>query len=282
MASLWENGRRLAGAATLYLPSAYRGHKERALWSKIETFCLFLGYPRSGHSLVGALLNAHPDMVISHESAALKYCYLGFGKRQIYDLIYQKTVADAESGRDLGGYHYQVFGQWQGKVRTLKTIGDKQGEGTVLRIAQSDRYLDRLKRVTGAKLRFIHVVRNPYDNITTMMKKTPRFEGDIERCIDHYFYLCQVISTFKTTLEPDTLVEFKHEDFLDSPQMHLEKLCNLLQVEATQAYLDDCSKIVYRSPNKSRYQTEWLPEWIDLVAERMGHFPFLSGYSYDD
>ena len=281
MQNLWENGRKLTAAASLYSPSAYRGFKERALWSKIKTFCLFLGYPRSGHSSVGALLNAHPDMVISHESEALKYCYLGFGKRQIYDLIYQKTIDDAETQRVLGGYSYHVPDQWQGKVRTLKTIGDKQGEGTVLRIAASDRYITRLKRVTGAELRFIHVVRNPYDNISTMMKKTPRFGGDLNRCIEHYFYLCRVILDFKATIEPTDLVEFKHEDFLNEPQVYLKELCDHLNVEATQSYLDDCSNIVYKVPNKSRYQTDWSPEQIDLVAEQIARFPFLSGYAYD-
>jgi len=40
------------------LPDArrYRRH-----FDAVRTFCLFIGYPRSGHSLVGSLLDAHPD-----------------------------------------------------------------------------------------------------------------------------------------------------------------------------------------------------------------------------
>ena len=37
------------------------------LYDGIETFLMFIGYPRSSHSLVGALLNAHPQIIISNE-----------------------------------------------------------------------------------------------------------------------------------------------------------------------------------------------------------------------
>lgn len=282
MKRTWENSRKLLDAARLYLPCAYNGFKRRALWSKVETFCLFLGYPRSGHSLVGALLNAHPNIAISHESAALKYCYLGFGKRQIYNLIHQKTRRDATTGRDLGGYFYQVPGQWQGKSTTLKVMGDKQGEGTVLRIAASDRYITRIRQVTDASLQFVHIVRNPYDNITTMMMKTPRFKGDLRQCIDHYFYLCKIILSFKATLNTEDLIELKHEDFVANPRIHLKRLCNFLGVAADISYLEDCSQIVYRQPNKSRYQTDWSSEAIALVAKQIEQISFLSGYDYND
>lgn len=33
----------------------------------METFVLFIGYQRSGHSLVGAILDAHPEIIITSE-----------------------------------------------------------------------------------------------------------------------------------------------------------------------------------------------------------------------
>ena len=35
--------------------------------SKIETFALFIGYLRSSHTIIGSLLDAHPQIVISNE-----------------------------------------------------------------------------------------------------------------------------------------------------------------------------------------------------------------------
>ena len=279
MQNFLDNSNKLFKAAKLYFPSAYSGFKNQKLWDDLETFCLFLGYPRSGHSLIGALLNAHPMVAMSHESAALKYVYLGFSRNQIYDLILKKASLSPE--RKLGGYTYFVPNQSQGQIKKLKVIGDKQGEGTVLRIAESDRYIERLRQILNIKIKFIHIVRNPYDNIATISRKTPKLGFDIERSIEHYFYLCKVISDFKFTLDDEELIEFKQENFIDEPKVFLKSICDFLGIEASKKYLDDCQKIVYKSPNKSRYQVSWTPQLIDLVADNIQKFSFLQGYSYD-
>src|SRR6056297_1246638 len=33
----------------------------------VEAFVQFVGFPRSGHSLIGSVLDAHPHAIISHE-----------------------------------------------------------------------------------------------------------------------------------------------------------------------------------------------------------------------
>jgi hypothetical protein len=38
----------------------------------VHAFCLFDGYSRSGHSLVGALLDAHPKITIAHSPTSGK------------------------------------------------------------------------------------------------------------------------------------------------------------------------------------------------------------------
>lgn len=41
--------------------------KLHELYNDIETFVMFIGYPRSSHSLVGSILDAHPEIIISNE-----------------------------------------------------------------------------------------------------------------------------------------------------------------------------------------------------------------------
>ena len=41
---------------------------------------MFIGYPRSGHSLIGSLLDVHPNAIVAHELDALKFVGAGFGK----------------------------------------------------------------------------------------------------------------------------------------------------------------------------------------------------------
>lgn len=264
-----------------YAPSLYGGFSQRKAWQDLETFCLFLGYPRSGHSLVGALLNAHPNIAIAHESGALKYVYAGYSKHQIYDLILKKAKQSADPDRKLGGYHYSVPNQWQGRTSKLQVIGEKQGGGTALRLAASSRYLSRLRKILDIQLRFIHVVRNPYDNISTILQKTPRLESSLERNIEFYFNLCKTISEYKKTLSPDEIFEFKHEDFIKEPHTYLRKACSFLGVASTESYLADCTKIVYESPHKSRHSIEWPEELVDSVAAQVQSFSFLQGYAFD-
>jgi hypothetical protein len=55
-----------------------------------------------------------------------------------------------------------------------------------------------------------------------------------------------------------------------------------LGVETTQEYLEDCAKIVYKSPNKSRHSIAWNPEQIEQVQTKINQYSFLSGYTYDN
>jgi hypothetical protein len=277
-----KNLAKLLDAFQLYLPSAYGGWENRALWQEIKTYCLFIGYPRSGHSLIGALLNAHPNIVIAHELGDLKYAYLGFSRWQLYYLLIKKAKLAAEPDRKLGGYNYYVPHQWQGKVTQLQVIGDKQGEGTILRIQANSSHLQRLRKIINVEIKFIHITRNPYDNITTISKKTPRLDYDLSKSIDHYFSLCDTIAEFKKTLKPNEIFELKHELFLENPQFYLKQICNFLRVDTTEDYLEDCAKIIYQSPRQSRHSITWTPKLINQIQEKIAQYPFLLGYTYDD
>ncbi|MFC1853689.1 hypothetical protein ACFL27_26190, partial [candidate division CSSED10-310 bacterium] len=74
-----------------YPTSLYSGIKKRTLFQKIDTFFMFIGYPHSGHSLVGSLLDAHPQIICAYELGVLKYILAGFSKNQIYALILKNS-----------------------------------------------------------------------------------------------------------------------------------------------------------------------------------------------
>ena len=48
------------------IPNAFTPLTQREI-EEVKTFVLFVGFARSGHSIVGTLLDAHPDIVIAHE-----------------------------------------------------------------------------------------------------------------------------------------------------------------------------------------------------------------------
>ena len=101
--------------------------KDKKTFQNVDKYCMFIGYPRSGHSLVGSLLDAHPNIIIAHELNALNFVDMGFNQQQIYYLILKNSRKLATQGRESSGYSYEVHHQWQGKFRELKVIGDKKG-----------------------------------------------------------------------------------------------------------------------------------------------------------
>jgi len=157
--------------ATLYLSSAWHGRRLQGLL-EVETFCFFIGYGRSGHSLIGSLLNAHADITISHELDALRFVQRHFRRAQIYSLILSRDRAFGAMDRTWTGYDYRVPNQHQGDYSSIKVIGDKRGGASSERLGQHPEVLDRLRRTVKVPIRVIHVVRNPFDIITTNFNRT--------------------------------------------------------------------------------------------------------------
>ena len=110
--------------------SLVKGRVNHRLFECIRTYIMFIGYPRSGHTLIGALLDAHPNMIVAHELNALQYIKRGFSKNQLFSLLLSNSKNNAKAGRMCTGYSYAVPNQFQGKYTDLVVIGDKKGGGS--------------------------------------------------------------------------------------------------------------------------------------------------------
>ena len=100
------------------------------LYDGVETFVLFIGYPRSSHSLVGAILDAHPEIIIPHEYDLLqkwerfrsaKARENNLQKYFLYYELHKLSTKQATFGIRAknplfmeGSYNYNVPGLWQG------------------------------------------------------------------------------------------------------------------------------------------------------------------------
>lgn len=244
----------------------------------LQYYCTFVGYPKSGHSLIGSLLDAHPDIVIAHEQDALRCIKLGFPAETIYGLLIDNSQRFARGGRTWNNYVYLVPGQWNGKVRELRVIGDKKGGGTTKLLKRNPQLLDRLMEIIPLQHKFVHVMRNPFDSISTLSKIDLRGQ---ERLIRHFARKWEIISQLKQKLPASDWFDIRHEWFIGDPKRWLKKLCGFLGQETTGNYLEDCNAIVKQVPNKSRLEVRWPLETIRHVEEKMKQYPFLEGYSYE-
>ena len=104
--------------------------------NQVEKFVFFIGYPRSGHSIVGSLMDAHPHMIIANEFMLFKnWKYLSDKQKEsggheinpfhghknyLFNLLYKRSFWDTISGlrneqSTMKNYTLSIGSVWQGK-----------------------------------------------------------------------------------------------------------------------------------------------------------------------
>lgn len=253
----------------------------------IRAFCLFVGHPRSGHSLVGALLDAHPEIVIAHELHALKYVKRGISREGLFFRLLLRSHWFRERGAEWAGYEYAVPSQHKGDFTTLKVIGDKKGSASSRLLREEPELLEELGKTVAVPVRVIRVIRHPLDNISTLARKGDaefKGEGDLEGAIDTYFRRCETAKAIREQgADEDWLewLEFAHEDVVHDSKDALSKICGFLGVSCTEDYLDDCAEVVFDTPHRSRDKVEYEAHHLEEIRQRMSSFPALDHYSLD-
>ena len=247
------------------------------LFSEVKNYVMFIGYPRSGHTLVGFLLDAHPSAVVASQTSALRYFRHGFGAQQTFHLLVENSRQVARTGREQRRYSYDVPNQWQGRFDKLKVIGESTG---LTRLRRNPSLLKFLReKLKDVDLKLIHVIRNPYDNISTMKLRSGESLPD---AIQRYFSMCEIVERMKPQVAPGAVYDLRHEALINNPKNTLKDLCGFFGLSAGEDYYTDCASIIFKSSHKTRADVEWNPELINSVKRQMDKYPFLAGYAYED
>lgn len=256
----------------------------RSALRDVRTYCLFIGHGRSGHSIVGSLLDAHPQAIVSDELDALRYIAHGFLREQVLALSIERSATAARHERRKSGrgglvYSYLVPGWWNGRFEQLRLVGDTRAGGTVHQLAAEPALMDRVdRRMRCLSVRYVHVARNPYDNISTM---TIRRGRTLDDAIAAYFADCESLVAIRARIGAQRLHDLRHEDLIADPRARLEELCRFLDLPVPDGYLDACAGILFSSPSRSRERVGWSPAQVERVAAQIARFDFLEGYSFD-
>jgi hypothetical protein len=259
------------------LRSGWARLRHRARFDEVQRFCLFLGYPRSGHSLVGALLNAHRQAVISHELDAPALILAGCDRDTLYSRILARAASfDARGNRS--NYDYQVPDQWQGRFESLRVIGDKRGGAMTRALGANPDLLARTRKLVGVPVRLVHVVRNPFDNIAAISL----WHGmTLEESADYYFMHCRITAAVEELADPETAQTVVHEEMIGSPVLVLRRLGALLGLDMDPDYLESCRRVVFPAPTYTRRKVSWPATLVADVARRAERFAFLAGYEFE-
>ena len=228
-------------------------------YGELETFCLFIGYPKSGHSLVGALLDAHADIVIAKATNPLALVAVdGMPRDEAFAMLLESSRDEALRGRKQNKFDYELItqeqrygveGQWQGQTRTLRVLGDKFSDRTTKRIAKSPEALGVFAREVGVPLRLIHVVRNPFDMVARIAKQKIKDGTDEERRARATDYIGRLAGINDGVIARGDypVLTVRQESLIADPRAELSGMCQFLGVEAPGDYLDACAAIVLGS-----------------------------------
>lgn len=276
---------------------------------RVKTFVFFMGHPRSGHSIIASLMDSHPHVVISHEEDLFSRIAKGSlapTKPEIFNAIWRNTRVTIINGKraekyDQKGYTLFVDGLYQGTYSGyINVIGDKKASVTTRLLRRKpDKWrsvFNTLNSLTD-NLKVIHVIRNPYDNIATMIlylfnskkefgdtkRSNQTYEVDsdtIEGEIEHYFKLYQAIVGARKTYNLD-IIQVHGNDLISNPRGTLLRLCNELKVTCSDSYLEICGSKIFKTVSRTRNKIKWTNKQLQMIQQNIERFSSLRNYNYD-
>ena len=245
----------------------------------VERVFFLVGYPRSGSTLIGSMLNAHPEMVIAHESDLFRYVRPGITRNQLFAILLRRDRQFAAVDRRWNGFDYALDDGTQGQFVRLRVIGDKHAGRAARRLHQDPALLDRFRRVVKVPIRVLHIIRNPYDNIASIAHNR---DLPVSRAIEIYRMLGVAVTDVVGRLRAEELCEVRYEEFTSSPAEALTGLCQFIGVDAPDDYVKACAALADPGGRRSRSRFEWSEaerrEVDDIIASRS----LLHGYTFED
>ncbi|SDF57903.1 Sulfotransferase family protein [Limimonas halophila] len=241
-----------------------------------ERFVVFIGQSRSGHSLVGSLLDAHPEIAIAHEMHALKHLAAGAAFDDVLAAAALNAQIFQRLGRSYTGYDYAVAGQHQGTWTLLVAAGDKKGNGST-RVLQR-----RPDAVAAAEARlpvpvcYVNVVRDPWDNVATKALRTGRPVTEAARI---FTANARTIAEL-TERAPERVSTLHLDQLIAEPAPVLRQLIAFLGASAPErAYLDACAALLFTKPSRTRERVTWSAEAVAELDAACRDIPFLQRYA---
>lgn len=225
-------------------------------------------------------------------------------KAYLYSAIYNNSCYNSNRGLRRSsalkkGYTLHIDGLWQGiYTGNISVIGDKSG-GMTTNIYKSKRkkilrIYKEMERVLKVPVIAVHVVRNPYDNIATMLLYNNRIKKTdlsitrpysnpigLELQIESYFRKVASVINFIQDLHLD-VIEIHNVDLINDPVNVIESLCDKLELVCSKKYITVASEAVFKHVSRSRHLIKWSPELIDVVRNKSKNYQFLRRYSFFD
>lgn len=170
-------------------------------------------------------------------------------------------------------------GQYRGTFTELKVIGDKKGGMSSLYLRDNPHLLGKLQETVNVEIKFLHIMRNPFDIVATFFKQNP---WNMDQALQFVVGQIEGTAQTKARLNESDIFEMRHEDFIKNPEKHLVEICGFLDIEPHVDYIETCSGIVKRRAHKSRSEIQWPYGSVNYLRTEIMKYDFLEGYRFDE
>lgn len=268
----------------LHLIESIGGSKYKSDFEGVHSFCLFIGHGRTGSSLIGSLIDAHPNIIIAHELNPYDSIIEDISKEALFFRLLARSNWFSRKGAEWTGYDYSVPTQHKGKFERLRVIGDKSAGATTKYLSSQKSLIKKIHKTVQIPIKFIHVKRNPLDNISTYSQKSfdeEWSEDVVDKAISHYFDECERVRNIRgdiDNLEYTTWKTVYIEDFVNNTQNELYSVLDFLDEEASREYIADCERKVFNKPNRSREDVEFTKDQTKIIKSNMEKYQTLERY----
>ena len=273
----------------------------------VQCFVLFIGYAHSGHSIIGSMMDAHPNMVIAHEYSVMNRWWKERERCRDKKTLFNELCGKSRStiaphgtyNNQEKGYTLAIPNLWQGcRYTDLKVIGDKRGglftRVVISRFEKIRRVFDEVRETVGVPIKLIHVVRNPFDIIATTFVRPStvaqhRWDNNDTANITTKTIPTKVIYDMKKSAEAIMAIEkewgadmlnIHHADFVHDPKSVLQRICEFVDVDCPKKYLETCYNKTFKTVSKSRHLIEWPSDVVEEGEAMMREIPFFQRYSF--
>jgi hypothetical protein len=277
--------------------------------NKVKYFLFFVGHGRGGSSILGSLIDAHPNIVVATDYQLFKKWQENpdyhLNRSVLYTALYvrAKKVAYGYSRHMARGYSLFIENAFMGTYKGhIAVIGEKEaGSATAMYEGSNTGWRSIYKQIqqtVKVPVKMMQIVRNPFDNIATMTiylqggsdkrKELVNNGGQMDNSelLDFRIkaYFRNIHAVYHMQRDPEIKIDLHQlhlADLVKDPQGEVEKICDFLGVTCFDWYLKTCKEHIFSELSKTRDKVEWSEEQKAVVQAEIDKVPWLSRYTFE-
>ncbi|XP_078359590.1 uncharacterized protein LOC144644055 isoform X2 [Oculina patagonica] len=282
-------------------------------YESVDTLLLFVGYPRSRHTLLASLLDGHPHMVLANEKNLFYRLKNGeeYERKEMFDMLVESSRGFLEKGgkgmvlngslENSSHFGFWMKGYWQGTYdKYIKVIGDKTAwyTSTSFRYMTNDEItslVDKMEKKYSVRVKFIHIIRNPFDIVSTITLRNTKQQGGrfadhtekvddpelLQKSIMRFGYWAEGSEIARKILG-DKVLDVNGLELVQKPVETMATICQFIGITCSEEYLQACAKVVDPKPSITRHYVVWGQKQLDRVYSLINRYSFLAQYTFED